>query len=102
MDGIADEKRPSFHEAPEYPPEYALSLLKQAMVQEHLKLHPDLNRMMDELTQISQAQEPLIKLESLPAVRALLLLVGAVEWSPWPPRDYSKMLEGGLAKTYSH
>jgi hypothetical protein len=102
MDGIADEKRPSVLDAPEYPPEYALSLLKQAMVAEHLKLHPDLSRMMDELTQITQAQEPLAKLETLPAVRALLLLLGAVERSPWPPRDYSRLLEGGLAKTYGH
>ena len=69
---------------------------------EHLKLHPALSRLMDELAQITQAQEPLIKLETLPAVKALLLLLGAVEWSPWPPRDYSRLLGGGLAKTYSH
>lgn len=102
MDGIADEKRPSFQDAPEYPPEYALTLLKQAMVAEHLKLHPGLSRLMDELVQITQAQEPLTKLETLPALRALLLLLGAVEWAPWPPREYSRLLEGGLAKTYSN
>ena len=66
------------------------------------KVSENLTRMMSEQTQISQAQEPLIKLESLLAVRALLLILGAVEWAPWPPKDYSRLLEGGLAKTYSH
>jgi len=102
MDGIADEKRPSFQDAPEYPPEYALTQLKQAMVQEHLKLHPDLSRLMDELVQITQAQDPLTKLETLPAVKALLYILAAVEWSPWPRKDYSGLVKGGLAQTYGH
>jgi hypothetical protein len=100
LDGIYDCERPSFQDASEYPPEYTLRLLKSAMLQEHLKLHPDLSEMMGKLTHISQAQSPIGKLGGLPAVRALLLILGALEQSQWPPRDYSNLLVG-FAKAYS-
>jgi hypothetical protein len=100
LDGIDDSKRPSFLDGPDYPPEYALSLLKKAMLQEHLKLHLDLGLLMDELTQLSQAEDPIGKLPNLPGVRALLLILGAVERAPWPPRDYSN-ITNRFALSYS-
>jgi hypothetical protein len=72
------------------------------MLQEHLKLHPGLGRLLDELTQLSQAQDPIGKMEDLPAVRALLLILGALERSPWPPRDYYQAIQVVSERTQNY